>query len=91
MTQAEPVAVLVRGEIWGLAQQWADLTTPSGEKGTRRAMIARQTKKIVLARKRLQELTPAELTAVSGGGLPFRRHHHRHHHRHRRHFPFPFL
>jgi hypothetical protein len=53
-------------------------------------MMARKAKKLAVARKRLQELTPAELTAVSGGGRPFHRrhHHHHHHHRHHRHFPF---
>jgi hypothetical protein len=67
-------------------------TTPSGEKGTRREMIARKSRKRVLAGKRLQELTPAELTEVTGGGgVPFfnrRHHHHHHHHRHHRRFPF---
>jgi hypothetical protein len=50
-------------------------------------MMSRKTKKQVLARKRLAELKPAELNAVSGGNgfpfpfpFPFRRHH-RHHHR----------
>jgi hypothetical protein len=59
-------------------------------------MIGRNTnRKRVLAGKRLQELTPAELTEVTGGGgMPFffRRHHHHHdhdhHRRHHRRFPF---
>jgi hypothetical protein len=61
-------------------------------------MIAGKTKKLALARKRLQPLTPAELTQVSGGNGPMnwdhnRRHHHdRHHHHHRgNHFRFPFF
>jgi len=51
-------------------------------------MISRKAKRLVLARKRLQELTPAELTAVSGGVIPRHRHHHRHHHHHHRHHFF---
>jgi hypothetical protein len=50
-------------------------------------MIARKAKKLAVARKRLQELTPAELTAVSGGWRPHHRRHHHHHHHHKR-FPF---
>ena len=42
-------------------------------------MISRQAKKLVLARERLQTLTPAELTEVSGGGgEPPRERHERH-------------
>jgi hypothetical protein len=50
-------------------------------------MIARRTnRKRALAGKQLRELTPAELTEVTGGGMPFfNRHHHRHHHHHHRH------
>jgi hypothetical protein len=51
-------------------------------------MISRQAKKLVLARERLQTLTPAELTEVSGGGGGGgreRRHHKRRHYRHREH------
>jgi len=58
-------------------------------------MMARNAKKLVMARKQLEELTPEELAEVSGGGMPFffghhhHRHHHRHHHHHHhRHFPF---
>jgi hypothetical protein len=55
-------------------------------------MIARKTnRKRVLGSKQLRELTPAELTEVTGGGMPFffrRHHHHHHHHRHHRRFPF---
>lgn len=58
-----------------------------GESGTprdkgKRVMISRKAKKLALAREQLQELTPAELTEVSGGWR-FRKH--RHHHHHRRH------
>ncbi|HYB14501.1 MAG TPA: hypothetical protein VEF71_03395 [Streptosporangiaceae bacterium] len=48
-------------------------------------MISRKAKKLALARMELQELTPAELAEVSGGGHckhRRRRHHHHHHHRH---------
>jgi hypothetical protein len=65
-------------------------TTP-WEKGMRREMMARNAKRLVMARKQLAELTPEELAEVSGGGLPFfrfRHHHHHHHHHHRFHFPF---
>ena len=57
-------------------------------------MIGRKTnRKRVLAGKQLRELTPTELTEVTGGGMPFffgRHHdrHHHHHHRHHRRFPF---
>jgi hypothetical protein len=58
-------------------------------------MIARKSRKQVLAGKQLRELTPAELTEVTGGsGMPFffGRHHHRnHHHHHRHHRRFPFI
>ena len=62
-------------------------------------MIAGKTKKLAEARKRLQPLTPAELTQVSGGNGPMnwddhhrRHHHHRHHHHHRRdHSGIPFF
>ncbi len=55
-------------------------------------MISRKTKKLAVARKRLQPLTQAELTEVAGGWFfphHHRHHHHHHHHRHHR-FPFPF-
>jgi hypothetical protein len=60
-----------------------------GREGDKARMIARKARKRVVASERLRELTPAELTEVTGGGMPFffRRHHHRHHH-HRHHFPF---
>jgi hypothetical protein len=56
-------------------------------------MKSRKAKRLALARKRLRELTPAELTAVSGGwGGPFPGfHHHRHHHRHHHHHHFHFF
>jgi hypothetical protein len=53
-------------------------------------MKSRKAKRLALARKQLRELTPAELTAVTGGwGFPFPGHHHhhrRHHHHHHHHF-----
>jgi hypothetical protein len=50
-------------------------------------MISRKAKKLALARKNLQVLTPAELTEVSGGDGGKHRHHrhHRHHHHHHHH------
>jgi hypothetical protein len=68
-----------------------------GREGEQGEMMARKAKKVVEARKRLQELTPAELTEVSGGGMPFpnpfpfHHHHHHHHHRHHHHRHFPFI
>lgn len=56
-------------------------------------MISRKTKRLEVARERLEPLTQDELTLVSGGwcgpgpGPGFfnhRRRHHRHHHRHHR-------
>jgi len=48
-------------------------------------MIAGKSKKLAVAEE-LRELTPAELTEVTGGwapcGPPFPHHHHRHHHHH---------
>jgi len=49
-------------------------------------MISRKAEKLVPARERLQALTPAELTEVSGGrpsghGHGERHHHKRHHHK----------
>ena len=41
-------------------------------------MISSKAKKLVLAREKLQTLTPAELTEVSGGGGEPRRKHHEH-------------
>jgi len=52
-------------------------------------MFSRRAKKLVLARERLQALTPAELTEVSGGWCRRYHHHHRyhyHHHRHHHHY-----
>jgi hypothetical protein len=55
-------------------------------------MKSRKAKRLALARKRLRELTPAELTAVSGGWSPFPgHHHHRHHHRHHHHHHHFFI
>ena len=48
-------------------------------------MISRQAKKLVLARERLQTLTPAELTEVSGGGRPHHGPHHEKRHEKKRH------
>ena len=56
-------------------------------------MISRKAKKLVPARERLQALTPAEMTEVSGGHRPGHGGHDRHgrhdrhggHDRHRRH------
>jgi hypothetical protein len=58
----------------------------------RREMMSRRAKRLVMAREQLEELTPAELTEVSGGGFPFFRfrHHRHHHHRHHR-FYFPYI
>jgi hypothetical protein len=55
-------------------------------------MMSRRAKRLVMAREQLEELTPAELTEVSGGGYPFFRfrHHRHHHHRHHR-FYFPYI
>jgi hypothetical protein len=58
-------------------------------------MIAGKSKKLAAA-KELRELTPAELTEVSGGWEPCgfnwdhhrRRHHHHKHHHHRHHRQF---
>jgi hypothetical protein len=46
-------------------------------------MISSKAKKLVLAREKLQTLTPAELTEVSGGWKPPKHHHHRKHRKHR--------
>ena len=50
-------------------------------------MRTRKTNELALAKERLQTLTPAELTEVSGGhGRPGHGPgHHHHHHRHHRH------
>ena len=44
-------------------------------------MISSKAKKPVLAREKLQTLTPAELTEVSGGWKPPKHHHHHRKHR----------
>ena len=49
-------------------------------------MISRRAKKLVPAREQLQELTPAELTEVSGGGGHHHKKRRRHHKRHHRHY-----
>lgn len=50
-------------------------------------MISRKVKKLVLARGKLQALTPAELTEVSGGdGGRHKHHHHHRHHHHKKHY-----
>ena len=56
-------------------------------------MRTRKAQKLALARERLQTLTPAELTEVSGGNghehhHDHHDHHHEHHRRHRHHWFF---
>jgi hypothetical protein len=52
-------------------------------------MGTRKAHKLALAKERLQTLTPAELTEVSGGsGHDHHRHHHDHHDHHRHHWFF---
>jgi hypothetical protein len=48
-------------------------------------MISRKAEKLVLARERLQALTPAELTEVSGGGDGHGKDEHKRSKRNRRH------
>lgn len=47
-----------------------------------RAMRIKNTEKLDLAKERLQTLTPAELTEVSGGRGPSHHHHHGPVHKH---------
>ena len=47
-------------------------------------MRTRKAQKLALAKERLQTLTPAELTEVSGGNGHDHHHDHHHHHHHRR-------
>ena len=48
-------------------------------------MRTRKAEKQALAKERLQTLTPAELTEVSGGNGPWDHGHHHHHHHHDHH------
>jgi hypothetical protein len=51
-------------------------------------MRTRKAQKLALAKERLQTLTPAELTEVSGGNGHEHHHDHDHHRRHRHHWFF---